>query len=74
MDKKQFFKFYKILRGGDKEENLAKITDHVFRCFDQNLNGTLDFSGKLISITFLSTVYKLKSFILLIIFNRVHNR
>jgi hypothetical protein len=64
MDKKQFFKFYKILRGGDKEENLAKITDHVFRCFDQNLNGTLDFSGKLSATQFLHTVQKANFFLL----------
>lgn len=43
-DKKQFFKFYKILRG-HPDEKLSKITDHVFRCFDKDSNGYLDFSG-----------------------------
>ena len=44
-DKKHFYKFYKILRGQSDEENLSKITDHVFRCFDKDGNGYLDFSG-----------------------------
>ena len=45
MDKKQFGKFYRILRGQPEDDNLSRITDHVFRSFDKDSNGYLDFSG-----------------------------
>lgn len=47
-DKRQFYKFYKILRG-QSENNLSKITDHVFASFDKDSNGYLDFSEFLIA-------------------------
>ena len=47
-DKKQFYKYYKMLRC-QSDEKLSKITDHVFSCFDKDLNGYLDFSEFLIA-------------------------
>jgi Ca2+-binding EF-hand superfamily protein len=47
MNKKHFYKFYKILRGSS--DNLHKITDHVFNCFDKDGNGQLDFSEFIIA-------------------------
>lgn len=52
-DKKQFYKFYKVLRCGS-EEKLSKITDYVFRCFDKDGNGSLDFSEFLIAYSITS--------------------
>lgn len=51
MDKKQFYKFYKMLRTSTEKEKLSKITDHVFNCFDKDSNGTLSFSEFLIAYT-----------------------
>ena len=47
MKKKDFYKFYKMLRGTDN--NLQKITDYVFSCFDKDSNGVLDFSEFIIA-------------------------
>ncbi|RNA14692.1 neuronal calcium sensor 2 [Brachionus plicatilis] len=47
MNKKNFYKFYKMLRGNT--ENLHKITDYVFSCFDIDSNGYLDFSEFIIA-------------------------
>ena len=52
-DKKQFYKFYKVLRCCT-EEKLSKITDYVFRCFDEDGNGSLDFSEFLIAYSITS--------------------
>ncbi len=43
MNKKHFYKFYKLLRG-QSEDNLSKIADRVFSCFDNDGSGSLDFS------------------------------
>lgn len=48
MNKKDFYKFYKMLRG-NTDYNLHKITDHVFSCFDKDSNGFLDFSEFIIA-------------------------
>jgi Ca2+-binding EF-hand superfamily protein len=49
MNKKNFYKFYKILRGGGSSDaNLHKITDYVFSSFDKDNNGSLSFSGELL--------------------------
>ena len=48
MNKKSFYKFYKMLRGSN-EESLHKITDYVFACFDKDSNGILDFSEFIIA-------------------------
>ena len=47
MNKKHFYKFYKMLRGSS--DNLHKITDHVFSCFDKDGSGNLDFSEFIIA-------------------------
>jgi neuronal calcium sensor 1 len=44
MNKKNFSKFYKILRGSTGEENFSKIAEYVFACFDKDGNGSLDFA------------------------------
>ncbi|CAF1113818.1 unnamed protein product [Adineta steineri] len=41
MDKRQFQVFYSKLR---KKPNLQQITDHIFRAFDADQSGTIDFS------------------------------
>lgn len=38
-----------MLRGQSNDENLHKITDYVFACFDTDSNGVLDFSEFLIA-------------------------
>lgn len=43
MKKKDFYKFYKLLRGSE-DHNLSKISDRVFSCFDKDGSGSLDFS------------------------------
>lgn len=48
MNKKNFYKFYKMLRG-NSDGNLHKITDYVFSCFDKDSNGYLDFSEFIIA-------------------------
>jgi len=42
MNKKNFYKFYKLLRG-QSDDNLSKIADRVFGCFDDDGSGYLDF-------------------------------
>lgn len=49
MNKKNFYKFYKMLRGSSDDNRLHKITDYVFKCFDEDNNGYLDFSEFLIA-------------------------
>ncbi|CAF0848284.1 unnamed protein product [Brachionus calyciflorus] len=49
MDRKQFYKFYKALRGRLDDEKLNKIIDCLFTSFDKNSDGFLDFSEFLIA-------------------------
>lgn len=48
-DRKQFYKFYKSLRGKLEDSNLYKIIDYLFTSFDKNSDGFLDFSEFLIA-------------------------
>ncbi len=48
MNKKHFYKFYKLLRG-QSGDNLSKIADRVFSCFDKDSSGYLDFSEFIIA-------------------------
>jgi len=48
MNKKNFYKFYKLLRG-QSGDNLSKIADRVFSCFDNDASGYLDFSEFIIA-------------------------
>ena len=49
MNKRNFYKFYKMLRGNSEDSRLHKITDYVFSCFDKDSNGYLDFAEFLIA-------------------------
>ena len=50
MDKKQFYKFYKLMSCSTDKKTLNRhIIDHIFSCFDSDKSGFLDFSEFLIA-------------------------
>ena len=60
MNKKNFYKFYKTLRG-TSDDNLHKITDYVFASFDKDNSGFLDFSEFIIVDSQQSSILNIKS-------------
>ena len=54
LNKKEFARLYGLLRP-ESPELIDKISDYVFKCFDTNNNGSIDFNEFLIGFALTST-------------------